>query len=362
MTQMGRKIIGSTVNIIGLTKEYGSTTAVAPTSVVIDLGEFFAIIGPSGSGKSTLLGILAGYVQPTAGRVEVNGRDILPEPMYRRNIGMVFQNYALFPHLSVAENIAFPLKMRGRSRDEVEKRVRQSLAMVHLESYKDRKPSELSGGQQQRVALARAAVYEPSLLLMDEPLGALDKNLRDEMQEEIKRFQQELGITVIYVTHDQQEAAFLADRIGIMKDGAIVQIDSPRALYEAPKSRFVASFLGEASVFEIKSFIEGAAPAVILEGGSRVLVNRDELSRKGSFVCLRPENVILGSGAIGLDNCYDGVITEALYTAGSVRYRVATHCGFNLMSRALPHAGFKLCDVGAQVKVGWSKSAVCIIE
>src|SRR5438445_2021307 len=213
--------IGSAVDIVEIAKQYGSMNAVLPTSISIAAGEFFSIIGPSGSGKSTLLGIIAGYIEPTSGRVEINGRNIIPQPIYRRNIGMVFQNYALFPHLSVAENIAFSLKMRRLPNSEIRQRVDQALAMVRLESFKGRKPAELSGGQQQRVALARAAIYKPRLLLMDEPLGALDKNLRDEMQEEIKRFQAELGVTVIYVTHDQQEAAFLSERIGIMKDGVM---------------------------------------------------------------------------------------------------------------------------------------------
>lgn len=362
MSESALQIAGSAVSIVDLSKEYGTAVAVAPTGVSIASGEFFAIIGPSGSGKSTLLGIIAGYVAPTTGRIEVNGRDILPDPMYRRNIGMVFQNYALFPHLTVAENIAFPLKMRGRPKDEIKKRVDASLAMVRLQNFKDRRPAQLSGGQQQRVALARATIYRPGLLLMDEPLGALDKNLRDEMQEEIKRFQAELGITVIYVTHDQQEAAFLADRIGIMKDGAMVQIDTPRALYERPKSRFVASFLGEASVFPIKSFVDGATPAVILDGGMQVRVNGTYATRKGEYVCLRPENVIVGGEATHLDNSYEGVITEALYTAGSVRYRITTLCGSDLVSRILPHTGFTLFSVGTRVKIGWSKNDVCIIE
>ncbi|TGT65572.1 MULTISPECIES: ABC transporter ATP-binding protein [unclassified Mesorhizobium] len=362
MMGIGKIKAGCAVAIRELTKEYYPIVAVAPTSVDVASGGFFAIIGPSGSGKSTLLGILAGYVQPTAGRVEVNGKDILSEPMYRRNIGMVFQNYALFPHMTVAENIAFPLKMRGLQKSEVTERVRHSLAMVRLEQYRDRKPGMLSGGQQQRVALARAAIYQPSLLLMDEPLGALDKNLRDEMQEEIKRFQQELGITVIYVTHDQQEAAFLADRIGIMKDGAMVQIGTPRELYERPTSRFVAGFLGEASVFAITGLSAGSEASATIEGGLSMRINPANAARGGKYVCIRPENVMIGQEAARLPNVYEGVITESLYTAGSVRYRITAPAGQSLVSRALPHTGFQLYETGRTVKFGWSPDDVCVIN
>ncbi|MDF0661716.1 ABC transporter ATP-binding protein [Rhizobium sp. BC49] len=362
MMNIGKVKTGCAVAIRELTKEYHPIVAVAPTSVDIASGEFFAIIGPSGSGKSTLLGILAGYVQPTAGRVEVNGKDILSEPMYRRNIGMVFQNYALFPHMTVSENIAFPLKMRGMKNADVAERVTQSLAMVRLEQYRDRKPGMLSGGQQQRVALARAAIYQPSLLLMDEPLGALDKNLRDEMQEEIKRFQQELGITVIYVTHDQQEAAFLADRIGIMKDGAMEQIGTPRELYERPKSRFVAGFLGEASVFPITELSTGSDVSASIEGGLTMRLNPANVVRGGKYVCIRPENVVIGEDAARLPNAYEGLITESLYTAGSVRYRITAPTGQSLVARALPHTGFQLYETGRTVKFGWSPDDVCIIN
>ncbi|TGV64922.1 ABC transporter ATP-binding protein, partial [Mesorhizobium sp. M00.F.Ca.ET.149.01.1.1] len=239
-------------------KSFGATQILHGVSVDIDDGEFVTLVGPSGCGKSTLLRMIAGLEKISRGHISIGSRIVNDVAPKERDVAMVFQNYALFPHMTVAENIAFPLKMRGLQKAQVTERVRQSLAMVRLEQYRDRKPGMLSGGQQQRVALARAAIYQPSLLLMDEPLGALDKNLRDEMQEEIKRFQQELGITVIYVTHDQQEAAFLADRIGIMKDGAMVQIGTPRELYERPTSRFVAGFLGEASVFAITGLSAGS--------------------------------------------------------------------------------------------------------
>src|SRR5690242_2303591 len=205
--------LGAAVQFIALEKRYGTVTALLPTNLDVRSGEFFAIIGPSGSGKSTLLGVTAGFIPASGGHILVDGRDLVGEPPYTRNIGMVFQNYSLFPHMSVAENIAFPLKMRRLAAAEVAAKVARMLEIVRLAGFGDRRPQQLSGGQQQRVALARAAVYDPILLLMDEPLGALDKNLREEMQEEIKRFQAAIGTTVIYVTHDQQEAACMADRI-----------------------------------------------------------------------------------------------------------------------------------------------------
>lgn len=357
---------GAAVSIRNLCKRYNSFEAVVPTSVEIESGEFFAIIGPSGSGKSTLLGMIAGYIDPTQGQIVVDGRDVVPAPIYHRNIGMVFQNYALFPHLTVAQNVAYPLKIRGVAKDEIARRVRESLAMVRLDAFASRMPSELSGGQQQRIALARASIYHPSILLMDEPLGALDKNLRDEMQEEIKRFQQELGVTVIYVTHDQQEAAFLADRIAIMRDGAMAQIDSPRALYEQPNSRFVAEFLGEASILPVKSASQKQTDQIRrieLEDGTPVAIRADRDAGAGSFACIRPERIIVGPKARTLDNAYTGTVRESLYTPGSIRYRVelnGTACALKV--RVLPQGDTEVFETGSTVDVGWSADDMTILK
>ena len=242
---------GAALEFAGLGKRYGAVAALLPTDLTIAPGEFFAVLGPSGSGKSTLLGTVAGFVAPSGGRVLIDGIDITAAPPHRRNIGMVFQNYALFPYLSVAQNIAFPLKMRRLKRAEIAARVTRALEMVRLAGFADRMPAQLSGGQQQRVALARAAVYDPPLLLMDEPLGALDKNLREEMQEELRQFHRGVGATILYVTHDQQEAASMADRMAIMNHGAIEQVGPPHELYERPRNSFVARFLGEANMFGI---------------------------------------------------------------------------------------------------------------
>ncbi|AZO16107.1 ATP-binding cassette domain-containing protein [Mesorhizobium sp. M2A.F.Ca.ET.037.01.1.1] len=365
-TGQNRAAGGAAVSIRNLCKRYNNFEAVVPTSVEIDSGDFFAIIGPSGSGKSTLLGMIAGYIDPTEGQIVVDGRDIVPEPIYRRNIGMVFQNYALFPHLSVAQNVAYPLKIRGVPKEEIARRVRESLAMVRLEAFASRKPSELSGGQQQRIALARASIYHPSILLMDEPLGALDKNLRDEMQEEIKRFQQELGATVIYVTHDQQEAAFLADRIAIMRDGSMTQIGSPRALYEQPNSRFVAEFLGEASIFPVKLAAgkqAGQPCRIVLEDGTQAFIRTDEATAPGSFACIRPERVTVGPKARGLDNAYTGIVRESLYTPGSIRYRIELNgTGSTVKSRVLPQGNTEVFETGSTVDIGWSADDMTILR
>ena len=243
---------GASLTFDQVSKSYGAVTALQPTSMSVAPGEFFALLGPSGSGKSTLLGTIAGFVAPSGGRVLVDGTDITGMSPHRRNIGMVFQNYALFPYLTVAQNIAFPLKMRRLPKSEITPRVDRALEMVRLGGFGPRMPAQLSGGQQQRVALARAAVYDPPLLLMDEPLGALDKNLREEMQEELRQFHHTVGATILYVTHDQQEAASMADRIAIMNHGKAEQIGSPHEVYDQPSNSFVARFLGEANMFRLR--------------------------------------------------------------------------------------------------------------
>lgn len=238
-------MIGQKLVLTGIEKRFGETWAVHDTSINIQAGEFVSVIGPSGSGKTTLLTMIAGFEQPTKGRIIVGGEDITALPPNRRNIGMVFQKYALFPHLNVRQNIAFPLKMRRLgSKMEIRSRVDEMLELVRLKDFADRYPNQLSGGQQQRVAVARALVFSPPVILMDEPLGALDKKLRETMQFEIKRIQEELGATVIYVTHDQEEALTMSDRIVVMHDGRVQQIGTPSKLYKEPNGTFVADFIG----------------------------------------------------------------------------------------------------------------------
>jgi ABC-type Fe3+/spermidine/putrescine transport system ATPase subunit len=238
---------GKPLSIVALRKTYKSSVAVDEASMVIGAGEFVTFLGPSGSGKTTTLMMIAGFVEPDSGTVTVGDRDVTRLAPQKRGFGFVFQQYLLFPHMTVGENIAFPLQLRGVPKAEIRRRVNEALEMAGLSGYAGRRPRELSGGQQQRVALCRALVYRPPVILMDEPLGALDKKLRDQLQTEIKAIQRELGLTVIYVTHDQEEALVLSDRIAVMRDGRIDQFDTPRELFERPKTPFVADFLGAAN-------------------------------------------------------------------------------------------------------------------
>ena len=239
------------VSIRSAAKRYGPVVALDDVSLDIAPGEFVSLLGPSGSGKTTLLGILGGFVQPSSGAVWVGERDITFAPPHKRDIGIVFQNYALFPHMSVGENVAFPLRARRQPKATWAKKVADALAMVELSGYENRGIGQLSGGQRQRVALARAMVFEPQLILMDEPLSALDKQLRETMQIELRRLHRKLGATIVYVTHDQREALTMSDRVAVLKNGRLVQIDTPERLYDRPCDAFVASFIGEATLLAV---------------------------------------------------------------------------------------------------------------
>jgi spermidine/putrescine ABC transporter ATP-binding subunit len=280
----------------GLTKTYGSSTAVENFTLRIGAGEMVALLGPSGCGKTTTLRMIAGLVEPTEGDVLIDGHCVTHIPVHRRNIGMLFQNYALFPHLSVAENVAFGLQMRGLSKAAIRPKVAAALSLVRLADYADRLPSALSGGQQQRVALARAIVIEPNLLLLDEPLGALDRNLRESMQVEIRQIQKRLGITAVLVTHDQEEALTMADRVVIMRDGHIEQAGTPEEIYGRPASRFVASFIGTSN-FLCGSVVgrHGDSLQVRLAGPGQVLVPWPDDGRADVLISVRPEAVALAA-------------------------------------------------------------------
>lgn len=276
------------VSFQSVTRRYGPVTAVSGVTLDIAKGEFFALLGSSGSGKTTLLMLLAGFEKPSDGRVLMSGTPISDVPPHKRSIGVVFQNYALFPHMTAAENVAYPLKMRGVGRVEREERVKAALALVNLTDRGASYPSQMSGGQQQRVALARALVFGPDILLMDEPLGALDRRLRDQMQQELKRIQHELGITVIYVTHDQSEAMAMADRIGIMAGGELLQVATPETIYAAPTNHFVARFIGECSILRVSSLDGGHGYEI--DGARQLLPS----PATGPFdIVVRPETVSL---------------------------------------------------------------------
>ncbi len=322
----------SVVDIEAVSKFYGATPALDGVSLRFANGEFFGLLGPSGSGKTTLLRSIAGFVEPDSGDIRVDGRQIGDTPVHRREIGMVFQNYALFPHMSVFDNVAFGLSVRRMPISKIRSRVLAMLDLVRLSGLDQRRPRQLSGGQQQRVALARALVTRPRVLLLDEPLGALDKRLRQQMQIELKLIQREVGITTVFVTHDQEEALTLSDRIALFNEGRVVQVGEPQEVYEHPLTRFAADFLGDANFFTGRS--AGTTPdgtgRVVLDDGVE-LRTRDELPAEGTPVTLavRPEKFRLraendgASAGLELRNMLQGVVAQAVYSGSSITYKVA---------------------------------------
>lgn len=306
----------------------GKVFVVKSLNLDIKQGEFVTMLGPSGSGKTTCLMLLAGFEDITSGEIYINGKAIRHTTPHKRNIGMVFQNYALFPHMTIAENLAYPLKFRGMSKSEINAQVEKYLNLVELKSFADRYPNQLSGGQKQRVALARALVYEPELVLMDEPLGALDKNLREQMQYEIKKLHKMLGFTVIYVTHDQTEALTMSDRIAVFEQGVIQQISDPKTLYELPDNKFVAEFIGENNHLNgmVVPSHDGALQEYITvkvsseETISALAVNLDEKDTS-VYLSIRPEKVILNpvENNISCDNVFEGMIKQIIYIGDHLR-------------------------------------------
>ena len=326
-------------------------------------GEFVTLLGPSGSGKTTCLMMMAGFETPTHGEILLKGEPISGLPPHKRGIGMVFQNYALFPHMSVAENLAFPLEVRHLSKAQIKEKVARALAMVRLEEFGDRRPAQLSGGQQQRVALARALVFEPELVLMDEPLGALDKNLREEMQYEIKRIHASLGVTMIYVTHDQTEALTMSDRIAVFNDGVVQQLASPDELYERPENAFVAYFIGENNrlMGEVSERL-GDDCKVRLDSGETVIAKPVAVGGVGSrtTLSLRPERVSIlrEDAAEQFDNQFTATVQEVIYLGDHLRTRLSV-CGNDEFILKTPNAqGYGVMRPGQQIQVGWS-SADC---
>jgi spermidine/putrescine ABC transporter ATP-binding subunit len=282
------------IDIRNVSKQYGNVCALAGVTLPVHEGEFLTLLGPSGSGKTTLLNVVAGFVDATEGIVALDGRDISHQPAHRRGFGMVFQSYALFPHLTVAENVAYPLRMRRVSRSARKQQVRSYLKLVELEDHAERLPHELSGGQQQRVALARALVFHPRVLLMDEPLGALDRRLRQTLQFEIKRLHRELGITIVYVTHDQEEALSMSDRIAVMAHGRIQQVGDPRSVYEHPRTEFVATFLGETNLILVEvSERSGEAVPVTHQRSGQTHVMKLDIRSGLARLSVRPEHIQL---------------------------------------------------------------------
>jgi putative spermidine/putrescine transport system ATP-binding protein len=336
------------LRIRGVGKRFGEVVALDRVSLEVARGELLTILGPSGSGKTTLLKVVAGFEAPDGGSVEVGGADITALPPARRDIGMVFQNYALFPHMSVAANVAFPLEMRGVARAEAARRVAEALAMVELSGYEARLPRQLSGGQQQRVALARAIVFKPRLLLLDEPFGALDRKLRETMQLEVRRLQRRLGLTTIFITHDQEEALVLSDRIAVMDKGAIQQVAGTTEIYERPANAFVAAFVGESNLFRGTMRAPGM---VALDDGRTLQVASDRPAGASVGVLMRPERFD-AEGA----NAFDGRVVEAVYLGTGFKLRIACDDGRELVVR-LPARG-TLPAPGSTMRVAIAPDAV----
>jgi putative spermidine/putrescine transport system ATP-binding protein len=344
----------------GLVKSYdGVTRAVDGISIDIARGELVTFLGPSGSGKTTTLLMIAGFEEPSAGTIELEGRDLTRVKAYHRNIGIVFQSYALFPHMTVARNVGFPLRMRQRPRTEIDERVGKVLELVGLRALADRHPRQLSGGQQQRVALARALVFEPAVLLLDEPLGALDKSLREQLQVEIKRIQRALGVTTVYVTHDQTEAMTLSDRIVVFNRGRIEQAGPPLEVYHRPATRFVGAFVGDSNFFS-GTVVDAAARRVRLDGLDLTITILDESGRDGDRVDLliRPERLrLVQSRAVP-----DGVTVVELEVEGRVNYGesvliVGTTRGQPLRVR-VPGGDAAAAGEGAKLLVAWTPADV----
>lgn len=334
----------------------GMTYVIRNLSFDIRQGEFLSLLGPSGSGKTTTLMMLAGFEIPSSGEIRLAGRRLNEQPPHRRDIGVVFQNYALFPHLTVAENISFPLSVRHISRAEQQDRVRRALDMIELPQLADRKPAQLSGGQQQRVALARALVFEPRLVLMDEPLGALDKRLRETMQYEIKRIHQRLGVTIAYVTHDQSEALTMSDRVAVFLNGAIQQIAPPDRLYEDPANAFVAEFIGENNGLGGRvSALDANYAALELPGGLRIFGKADlslGLGQPG-VLALRPERVLVDPGGGPRMNRISGRVEDVTYCGDHRRVQISTGGARNFILKVPNTQNQRLPPSGETVMVGW---------
>ncbi|MDH4560892.1 MULTISPECIES: ABC transporter ATP-binding protein [unclassified Pseudomonas] len=354
------------VSFRGVQKSYdGETLIVKDLNLDIRKGEFLTLLGPSGSGKTTSLMMLAGFETPTSGEILLAGRSINNVPPHKRDIGMVFQNYALFPHMTVAENLAFPLSVRGMSKTDASERVKRALSMVQLDTFRNRYPGQLSGGQQQRVALARALVFEPQLVLMDEPLGALDKQLREHMQMEIKHIHERLGVTVVYVTHDQGEALTMSDRVAVFHQGEIQQIAPPRELYELPKNTFVANFIGENN--RINGQLEsrdGDKCVVRLARGEKVEALAINVGQPGEPVTLsiRPERVRINGHSESCVNRFSGRVTEFIYLGDHVRIRMEV-CGKPDFFVKQPIAELDpALAVGDVVPLGWQVEHVRALD
>lgn len=343
------------VQFAGVSKKYGENTVLHELNLSVRRGEFLTLLGPSGSGKSTVLNIIAGAIQPTTGQIFLDGVDVTQKPSRERGLGMVFQNYALMPHMTVFENVAFPLKVRKLGRDAIQRQVMATLETVGLSKFAARKPKELSGGQQQRVSIARCLVYSPSIILMDEPLGALDKKLRDQLQGEIKSLHRDIGTTLIYVTHDQEEALNLSDTICLMNHGRVEHLGTPAQLYFDPANRFTADFVGESNIIA-GTLID---PGVLrTQAGTTIRVHcRNPAVGATVEVLIRPENVrlVAPGESIQEENVLDGVVRQLSFVGG--RTRVEAIVGEErLLASRISARDDAAIQPGEQVRLAWSQA------
>ncbi len=351
----------SPVLIDRVAKAYGSFHALRSVSLDVRAGEFLTLLGPSGSGKTTLLMVIAGFIRADSGSLMFGNREMISTPPHKRDVGIVFQNYALFPHMTVSENVGYPLKIRGVLKKELNERVQSALDLVKLGTVGDRKPDALSGGQRQRVALARCIVFEPRVLLMDEPLSALDKNLREAMQIEIRRLHERLGVTTIYVTHDQREALTMSDRIAVMKDGQIAQVGSPVEIYDSPNTRFVGTFIGESFVLPL----ERRGDNVLLNGRPLAMAKSFDKSISSPCLIVRPERLCLRvSDTDPAVNAISVKLIDAVYQGDSVLIHLALDNGTEIAVRvgARDPQLATLPTTGATLRIGLAASDVIVVE
>ncbi|QQO37565.1 ABC transporter ATP-binding protein [Bradyrhizobium diazoefficiens] len=347
----------------GISKTYGPVTALHPTNLSVERGEFLTLLGPSGSGKTTLLNLIAGATGPTTGAILLDGRDITRTPPRERGIGMVFQNYALMPHMTVFDNVAYPLRARREQAKTIRAKVKEALERVGLSGFEDRKPRQLSGGQQQRVGIARCIVYSPTIIMMDEPLGALDKNLREQMQGEIKRLHKELGTTFIYVTHDQEEALNMSDRICLMSAGQIAQLGTPDELYFQPRNRFVAEFIGESNLIGGQASDGGrlaivgnksiAIPAGAWTEGAELLV----MIRPERMRIFRIDDPFAASG-----NVLSGEVTSVSFVGGMTRVTIQAENSMTITAKMMSQRAETRLKPGARVRLCWAPSDMVVLE
>ena len=347
----------SDISLSHITKMYGTFAAVESVALNVDQGELVTILGPSGSGKTTLLSLIAGLIQPSSGEIHIGGRDVTRLPSGQRNVGLVFQSYALFPHMTVFNNVAFPLRVRNYASKEIEEAVAKALQTVRLQHLAARKPSQLSGGQQQRVALARAFVFQPDILLLDEPLAALDRKLREEVQVELRELQRKLNITTVLVTHDQEEALSLSDRIMVLDEGRIQQIGSPEEVYLRPANRFVADFLGTANFLSGSVHRTDEAWHMKLETGLDVPCSPPPGSdHSDRCMIIRPEKLTLGSSEEAGPRAS---VRDAIYLGQTVRYVLDTEIGDGLVAVAAPEPRYK---VGEKVTLQWKPADTWFVD